>query len=418
MLARVPGWRFSLDPLIAEAHRRARRRRRLLLLSLAVAAATLAAFELLSASGSGPAAAAGGRPVIHVVTADSPSTVYFDLETGRKTVKTLGGEMWFDRQTGRHHVISTEGGRRVADEVWTSHYGPAAQAAAVDSFYASLVTDYRAALRSGRVELVGRGTFDGRRVDWLRVVPPRDRRWYVLRELGEVGVDARTYEPVLLRGHSGKRYVYTRILSARAIAYDAGDFESHGPRQRPPFPGRLAPGFGFGSTDASALHGSAVRGPWLTAGSTVAGLKLRAVTPFTIRRSKHHFRYGAPNPKPMQGLELVYGSAAHAPASARPARINLYGPQWEPGATTGATTVYEVPRAPHVPPWTLVPAGSVEVQTGLTTLGSRVVHTLSIGYLRERGLYVTIRTPQGPRTVLRIARSLHAAADANFPGRP
>jgi hypothetical protein len=80
-----------------------------------------------------------------------------------------------------------------------------------------------------------------------------------------------------------------------------------------------------------------------------------------------------------------------------------------PGPTTRVTTVYEVPRAPHVPPWSVVPANSIEIQTGLTTLGSRVVSSLSIGYLRERGLFITIRTPRGPHTALQIARSLRAA---------
>jgi hypothetical protein len=404
MMLHVPRLPFSVDPLIAEARRRARRRRWLIVCVLVAAAAAAAALELRSASDPG-LAAVGGKPVVHIVLEDPPGTVYFDLKTGRKTVKTLGEEMWVDRQTSLHRIVSTEGGRRVADEVWRSHYGPATQAAAVDGFYGSLVTDFRAALRSGKVELAGRGTFDGHRVDWLRVTPQRDERWYVLRELGDVGVDARTFEPVLLRGHSGKRFLYTRVLLAKAIAYEAGDFKSHGPRQRRPFPGKLAPGYAFGSTDPSASHSTVVRGPWLTAGPTVAGLELRAVRPFTIRRSKHHFRYGAPNPSAIQGLELVYGPPdSHDPASAR---INLYGPAWEPGTTTRATTVYEVPRAPHVPPWSLVPSGSLEVQTGLTTLGNRVTRTLSIGYLKERGLYITIRTPHGGHTALQIARSLH-----------
>jgi hypothetical protein len=133
------------------------------------------------------------------------------------------------------------------------------------------------------------------------------------------------------------------------------------------------------------------------------------VTSFKIRRSKHHFSYGAPTPRAIHGLELVYGPAdSHKAPANLPTLINLYGPAWVPEATTHVTTVYEVPLAPHVPPWSVVPANSIELQTGLTTLGSRVVHSLSIGYLKERGIYITIRTPQGQRTALQIARSLHA----------
>jgi len=405
MLARVPRWPFSLDPLIAEAKRRARRRRWLGLLAVVViAVAAAATLELRSASGSGPAAA-GRRPVTHIVIRDLHSTVYFDLKTGRRTVKTLGEEMW--SQPGRrgwHRIVSTEGGRPAGDQVWQAHYTrPHTQAAAVDGFYAALTTDFRAALKSGKVQLVGRGTFQGRRVDWLRIVPRRDRHWYGLGQL-QAGIDARTYTPILLRQHQGKRFYYERILLAKAIPYKAADFEAHGPKGPGRIPFQPASGFAFGSPDAAGSKGTVVRKPWLTAGTTVAGLKLRAVRPFTIRRSKHHFGYGAHNPRSIRGLALVYG------ASSLPRRINLYGPQWEPAATTRATTVYEVPRAPRIAPWAFVPAGSIEVQRDMTTQGNRLVPALSIGYLKTRSLLITIRTPLGRHAALQIARSLHTGS--------
>ena len=406
MTLHVPRLPFSLDPLIAEARQRARRRRWLILLLVVVAAAAAAAtLELRSASGSGPVVA-GGRPVTHVVMQWPPSTVYFNLTTGRRTDATAGEQMWVDRQTNRHHIVSTEGGRRVADQVWRSHYGSATEAAAVDRFYAALTTDYRAALRSGSVKLVGRGTFDGHRVDWLRVVPPRDRRWYVLRELGEVGVDSRTFKPILLRGPSGKRYVYTRILRAQAIAYHAADFTAHGPRHVPAVRVRLAPGYEFGSADPSARHSTAVHAPWLTAGTTVAGLELRAVRPFTIRKTKHRFYYGAPRPKAIYGLALVYGPASQGLAPTLPTPVNVYGRPRDPLAATRSTIVYEVPDG-NTSPWKLVPADSIEVQTGYTTVGSQVVPTPWIGYLKKHGLYITITTPLGERAPLQIARNLH-----------
>jgi hypothetical protein len=408
MTLHVPRLRFSLDPLIAEARRRARRRRWLFLGVLVVAAAAAAAsLELRSASGSGQAAT-GSRPVVHVVLEDPPSTVYINLKTGRETRATSGEEMWSDRRTNQHHIISTEGGRPVADQVWKSHYGPSTEAAAVDRFYAALATtDYRAALAKGSVGLVGRGTFAGHRVDWLRVVPRRDRRWYVLRELGEVGVDAHTYKPILLRGPSGKRYVYTRVLLATSTAYRAADFKSHGgPRQVPAVPMRLAPGYDFGSANRSAQHGTVVRTPWLTAGTTVAGLHLRAVTPFTIRKTKHRFYYGAPRPKPIHGLALVYGPASRGLAPTLPTPVNVYGRPRDPLAGTHSTIVYEVPEG-DTSPWKLVPADSIEVQSGYTTVDTHVVHTPWIGYLKEHGLYITISTPLGVHVPLRIARSLH-----------
>jgi hypothetical protein len=407
MALHVPRVPFSLDPLIAEAKRRARRRRWLILCVLVVAAAiTAAALELRPASGSGLAAAAG-RPVTHIVLEDPPDTANFDLKTGHETVKTLGEEMWLDPQTERSHIISTEGGRAVANAVWRSHYGPATEAAAVDRFYVALATDYRAALRSGRVKLVGRGTFDGHHVVWLHVLPRRDRRWYVLRGLGEVGVDAHTYKPILLRGLSGKRYVYTRILLAKAIAYSAAEFKAHGPRQIPAVrPYRLAPGYAFGSTNPSSPRSTVVHAPWLTAGTTVAGLELRAVRPFTIRKTKHRFSYGAPKPEAIRGLALVYGTASHGVAPTVPTPVNVYGRPRDSLAATRFTTVYEVPRG-NTSPWRFVPAGSIDVQSGYTTVGNQVVRTPWIGYLRKQGLYITISTPSGPRIPLEIARSLH-----------
>ena len=408
MSVHAPRLPFSLDPLIAEARRRARRRRWLILFVLvAAAAAATTTLELRPASGSGPAAA-GGRPVIHVVMQSPPTTVYFNLRTGRESVKTTGEEMWFDRRQNVHHIVSTEGGRRVADQVWRSHYGPATEAAAVDRFYADLAINYRAALRSGRVKLVGRGTFDGHHVEWLRVTPGRDDRWYVLRELGEVGVDARTYKPILLRGLSGKRYVYTRILLAEAIAYRPAEFKASGPRQIPAVPVQFAPGYAFGSTNHSAPHSTVVHTPWLTAGTTVAGLELRAVSRFTIRKTKHRFYYGAPRPKAIHGLALVYAPSSHGPTPAVPTPVNVYGRPRDARAATRFTIVYELPLARRTPPWTSVPANSIEIQTGYTTVANHVVPTPWIGYLKKQGLEITISTPQGERTALEIARSLHA----------
>jgi len=405
MTLHAPRPPFSLHPLIAEAKQRARRRRWLLLSVLVVAAAgAAAAVELRPASGSG-LAATGGRPVIHIVMEDLPDTVYFDLKTGRESRATVGEEMWLDPQRHLSHVVSTLGGRHIADEVARSQYGSATQAAAVDRFYDALATDYRAALRSGTAQLVGRGTYDGHHVDWLQVTPRRDRRWYVLRELGEVGVDAHTYKPILLRGPSGKRYVYTRILLAKAIAYKEADFKGHGPRQIPAVPLKLAPGYALGSTN-SAPASTTVQAPWLTAGRTAAGLELRAVTPFTIRKTKHRFYYGAPRPKAIRGLALVYGPASQGPAPTVPVPVNVYGRPRDARAASRFTTVYEVPQD-RTSPWIRVPAGSIEVQSGYTTVGSHVVPTPWIGYLKTRGLYVTISTPNGRRAPLQIARSLH-----------
>jgi hypothetical protein len=411
VLARVPGWPFSLDPLIAEAKRRARRRRWLgvLVLVVAVAAAT-AGLELRSGSDSG-LAAVGPRPVIHIVTESPPVSVYLNLKTGRATRETLRNESWSDRRSGRSQSIVTQGGRVTFDQLGTYHYPADSEAAAVTNFYVTVAMGLRTALRAGKAELVGRGTFNGHRIDWLRVrqtaLPSwrHGQPWWQASEA--VGVDAQTYKPILIRWPGGKHSSYTRILAADAIAYDPADFKRRGPKHPRLSGQQMASGFAFGSASPSAPTSTVVRGPWLTAGATVAGLKLRAVRPFTIRPSKHHFAYGAPNPKAIHGLELVYGPPSQSTSPILPRLINLYGPQWQPRATTRLTTIYEVPQAARVPPWSSVPADSVQVQTGLATSGKHVVPTLRVGYLKKRGLYITIRTPQSQQTALQIARSLH-----------
>jgi hypothetical protein len=414
VLARVPRSQLALDPLIAEAKRRARRRRWLgVCVLVAALAAVAAALTLRSGSGSG-LAAVGGRPVIHIVTETPPRTVYVDLKTGRVTSASFRSESWSDRRSGRNHGMLTDGGRVVADQLWTAHFRANSEAAAVTNLYDTLATGLRAALMAGKAELVGHGRFDGRHILWLQVrqtTLPSWRHGQPWPQATEaVGVDPRTYRPILLRFASGKHYSYTRVLAADTIPYNPADYRRRGPEHAQVGPKRLASGFAFGSPGNFGPGTAVVRAPWLTAGTTVAGLRLRAVVPFTIRKSKHHFRYGARNPKPIQGLELVYGPAAQRTAAGLPSRINLYGPQWEARATTHLTTVYEVPEAPRVPPWSTVPAGSIQLQSGLTTIGDRVVPTLRIGYLAKRGLYITIRTPEGRRTALRIARSLHAGS--------
>jgi hypothetical protein len=138
----------------------------------------------------------------------------------------------------------------------------------------------------------------------------------------------------------------------------------------------------------------------------VAGLKLLAARPFTIRRSKHHFSYGARKPRLLHGLELVYGPRSERTAPTLPSVVNLYGPQWQSSTSTRITTVYEVRGAPRVTPWSMVPTNSIQLQSGLTTSGVHVVPTLRLGYLRKHGLFLTIRTPRGRGTALEIARSL------------
>lgn len=416
VLGSLPRLPLSLDALIAEAKRRMRRRRLLTLLVLAAGVAVVAAvLELPSGTGSG-VAAVNPKPVVHVVLEQPPTSVSFNLRTGHKTGGLSREEMWLDRRNGRVRVVDNYGGHVIGDDVWKSHYTPTSEAAAVEHIYRSLSGNYPAALKNGADKVVGRGTFNGHRLYWLQLRQTKLPAWRNHhpwpQAAANVGVDARTYKPIILRfgssrGRSGGFYV--PVLTAEAIPYDPTDFKSRGPYPRPGSPQTHQPatGFAFGSADLSARAGATVRAPWLTAGTTVAGLKLRAITPFTISRSKHHFSYGAPRPKSGHGLALIYGPPSYKATPTIPTRINVYGKGPRQGAQS--TIVYEVPRAARVYPWSGVRAGTVRVQSGFTTRGNHVVPTLQIGYLQKHGLFITIRTPQGQRTALQIARSLRAA---------
>jgi hypothetical protein len=374
-------------------------------LAAAVAAAIVAVLLVSPWSGSSDGlvqralAAVGTGPVLHVITEDSTNTTYVNLKTGRETGGTSREETWIDRQDDRYQILSTQGGRFLSDLLGTYHSRPASQSSA--AFSAAALVDFYLALTTGaHTVVVGRGTFNGHEIYWLRSRPSSEAP-------GEIGVDAHTYKPVLLRFNAPPGpYYYERILLAKATAYSPADFKRRGPipnRMLRPVAEDIG-GFTLGRTSPSTPHGTVVRTPWLSAGTTAAGLRLRAVRPFTFRKENN----GAPKPT-VHGLELVYGPLSHSQATTLPSRINVFGPRSHPRARTRSTTIYEFQRVRFGPSiaWSHVPADSIEIQTGLTTVGNHVVPTPWIGYMRKHGLYITIGTPQGQPTAVQIARSLN-----------
>src|SRR5262249_31123233 len=181
---------------------------------------------------------------------------------------------------------------------------------------------------------------NGHHLYWLHWLQPKQHSYWEASE--DVGVDVHTFKPLILRfrsPHGNSGGYYAPVLAAKAIAYHPADFRRHGPRHPPrPVPRQTVPGgFAFGSTNPSTPPSTVVRSPWLTAGTAVAGLELRAVTPFKISRSKHHFSYGAPRPKAIHGLELVYGPPSDKRTPTIPTRVNVYGKA--PRGKTRFTTI-------------------------------------------------------------------------------
>jgi len=126
----------------------------------------------------------------------------------------------------------------------------------------------------------------------------------------------------------------------------------------------------------------------LTAGKTVAGLRLGAAIPLTATR-KH---------KPtIHGIELVYGGVKQGLAAAN------------------STTVDELPRGDPMENWKNIPAGSIQIETSQGSGSSETIahphprnttFTDWTGHLTKDKLYVTIDTTKGERALLAIARNL------------
>jgi hypothetical protein len=74
--------------------------------------------------------------------------------------------------------------------------------------------------------------------------------------------------------------------------------------------------------------------------------------------------------------------------------------------TFSTTTIDETFRPADPRPWKGLPPGSIEVQPGESVTKSGA-HKLWTGYLVKHGVYITITTPAGERTLVKIARALH-----------
>lgn len=352
----------------------------------AAAAALIVGILVAPQGGSGivgrALAAIGDGPIMHLVTEMPSGTAYVNLKTGERTAPLLREELWTDEQGHRLHLVLSESGRVLGDLLLPQDASSHLDAGTPDPAFTALWTGYRAALQNGTAKLAGRGTVEGRAVYWLRF-KPTPQTTPLPPPTTEVAVDARTYKPVLYRTLANGRQFDQRILVAKAIPYDPADFERRGPSL---YGNSVESGTSTGPTNSSTPPTTVVRAPWLTAGTTVAGLKLGAVTRLTdtatIRGKKTTVR----------GIELVYG------------------PLWHGTSGTRSTTVDEVSRPEEQQPWRSIPAGTIQIQTGGEETDNGPTHTQWTGYLERNGIYVTITTLTSEHALLTIARSLHPAS--------
>lgn len=362
---------------------RSRRRRFAVRGGIVAGLAAAAIVAILAAPQGGPSgvlgralAAIGDGRIMHVVTESPSGLVYVDLKTGHRTVQTFREELWVDRQFDHFHVILSLNGRVFGDVLYPqdAKNGVMTPNPSSNPAFVALWTGYRAALRNGTVTLAGRGTVRGRAVYWLRFKPTSQ-----VQGPTEVAVDARTYKPVLWRIYANGRHLDIRILVAKAIAYAPSEFQRRGPSLAG---GNVVEGSSSSvPVNPSAPGSTVVRAPWLTAGKTAAGLKLRSASQLT---ETSNFRGKRTT---IHGLELTYGSVLNG------------GPL--------STTVDELRRPDAPNAWSHIPAGSIQVQIGTESSTKGGTHTTWTGTLKKEGLYITISTAKSERALLEIARALH-----------
>jgi hypothetical protein len=363
-------------------------------------------------------AAIGSGQIMHVISEGPAGTSYFDLKTGKRTPAVLREELWTNRHGRAVHLVERVNGRVVGDlRPGDPHVG-IYQGPQTPAFLA-LWTGYHAALENkyAPAELGGRGTVDGHSVYWIRFpvwynqnCPPPTKP-FCGKPSGllqtEVAVDTHTYMPVLERTFEDGRRFDTRILLAEAIPYRPPElYRQLGPKL---FNG-MSPGHPFGGHPFAGLTPRQkkqlalgrdphrlrklriVPAPWLTAGSTVAGLRFLHVSRLLSQPLDQ-----------VGGLPLAWRLIYRA--------VELdYEPasQGSPGVLP-STAIDETFRPADPRPWKGLPPGSVEIQPGQRVTKSGA-HRLWTGYLVKDGVYITISTPAGEDALLQIARALHAVS--------
>ena len=440
LLADEPELLAIADAVSATQPRRpaSKRRRVVVRGAIVVAAAVAAVVAVLAAPQTHPGSVLGGGPgdaraaalltrmqaaigygqIMHVVREGPAGTSYVDLKTGKRTPAVLTEELWTNRHGFRLHLVVRVNGRVVAD-LRPGDHGVGVYQGPKNPAFLALWTGYHAALgnKYAPAELGGRGTVDGHPVYWIRFPVwynqncPKPTKPFCGKPTRllqtEVAVDARTFKPVLERTYEDGRRFDTRILLAEAIPYRPSElYRRVGPKlfngmpPGQPFGGHPFAGvtqrekkkLGLGRDLHRLRSKRVVPAPWLTAGETVAGLRFHHVSRL-----------------PSQPLDQV-GDLPMAWRLIYRAVKLVYKPASPGSREAFSTTAIDETFRPADPrPWKGLPPGSIEVQPGesVTKSGARPLWT---GYLVKHGVYITITTPAGERTLLKIARALHPAS--------
>lgn len=167
-------------------------------------------------------AAVGHEPVLHaVIESNRPDETIVTLATGRARPIPQRLEYWYDTDSGQLRAIDTVDGRVAFDELIPKTFTEPRLDPALTAF----VSRYRNALKSGRAREVGRGSFHGRNVIWLR---------FHYSRFGErVGIDEHTYRPIVIEWLNSDGSTAKPVWMVTAIGtgpYRPSDFKVDRPR--------------------------------------------------------------------------------------------------------------------------------------------------------------------------------------------
>lgn len=166
-------------------------------------------------------AAVGQGPVLHaVITSSVPNETIVSLSSGAERPVPQQLEYWYDAGRDRLRAVDTVNGAILFDWL-VPRYDSEPR---LDPALTAFVSRYRSALKSGQAREVGRGTFQGRKVIWLR---------FEYRQFGErVGIDADTFRPIVIEplGPNGKPIAPSwRVASIETGPYIPSDFNAPPP---------------------------------------------------------------------------------------------------------------------------------------------------------------------------------------------
>jgi hypothetical protein len=299
----------------------------------------------------------GKGAVMHIVVRSAPGYRFVRLEGGRSFKPTDDWEFWSDRSLKQDHSIVRERGRIVEEDL---HSDEAERRVGVpDPAYAGLWAGSRPAFASGTAKLIGKGTIYGHRVYWLRFAYP-DAPGASTR----VAVDRDSYRPIAFwRFVNGGHFPLERVLLARTEPFAASDFRRLTPLRLP-----------SKSSSSGSIPGPAeLSKPWLTAGRSIGGLKLRSAVPATVKAAR----------RTSHGVQLFYGS----PRGSKSIQI-------------------DEEQTPADPTGLAIPAGYVRILPTQEPSYIPDAHTVWMGALEANGVYVSILTKLGRDALLAAARAL------------